>query len=289
MGASLFGEELKEREATIDVARGLFLIKYASGSASGRSPRAIVRPARGSEPFIEVISAPGVVVGYLGAPGACAVIRAERAGRLALRIRADDNEGSLDASFRVESVGAEQAVVAGSSVAASPRGEAGSDGLRVLAHVSRRGDIEVGAGAWVAGPDAPAAIEGLELRGAIPGGVNIEVQPLVATNPVRWLDWSSHGAFVGTRGRALPLAGLRLRLAGEQAANYVLAADALFLGSAVVSKKGREIEFLGSAAGDPLVGLRLDLVPEARLASEAALSEQRREPRVRVFRASAGA
>jgi hypothetical protein len=256
---------------------------------------AIVRPARGSEPYIEVISAPGVVAGYLNVPGACAVVRAEQAGRLTIRIRAGGDRGSLDASFRLEPI--VTAEKADAVVASSPRVDAVSDGLRLLAHVSRRGDIEVNAGVWVAGPEAPAAIEGLELRGAAPAGVGIEIQPLVGTNPVRWLDWTPHGSFVGTRGRAMPLAGLRLRLVGDQASHYTLSADALFLGSPIVSKRGRDIEFVGSAAGDPLVGLRLELVPEARARSESGAypvfasgafgTEQRKEPRVRVFRASA--
>jgi hypothetical protein len=298
MGAGLQGDQVREREATVNVERGLFLLRYDAGSETGRSPMAIARPARGSEPFIEVISAPGAIVGYLGGPGACAVVRAEQAGKLSVRIRASEPDATLDAAFRLEALGASANVSARTIVRSPERGGERSGGLRLLAHVARRGDIEVHAGAWVAGPDAPAAIEGLELRGGTPDGVSIELQPLVATNPVRWLDWAPHGAFIGTRGRALPLAGLRLRLVGDEASKFALAADVLFLGSAIVSKRGREIEFIGPASGDPLVGLRLSLAPEVEAiapsdppqsleAASVNFPQQRSEPRVRVFRASA--
>jgi hypothetical protein len=98
----------------------------------------------------------------------------------------------------------------------------------------------------------------------------------------------------------MPLAGLRVRLLGDAAARFVICADALFLGSAIITKRGGEIELVGSGAADPLVGLRLNLAPEARAkpenesflpvaASGGVGSPQRNETRVRVFRAPSGA
>jgi hypothetical protein len=114
----------------------------------------------------------------------------------------------------------------------------------------------------------------------------------VATDPLRWLDWAPMGSFAGTRRRALSLAGLRLRLVGEGASRFVLSADALFLGSPVQSRRGREIELVGAVGGDPLVGLRLEVTPAESLASQAAIvagvavAEQRPESRIKVFRAA---
>jgi hypothetical protein len=310
----LEGETL-ERVTTTRVGRGLFLFKYVSGPASGPAPVARVCPLVGNEPFIELISAPGTVSGFLSRPGESLVIRAERPGDLTVAVIRQNADASFEASFRLEPVMSDEGSVAsaggyqsvpGFELARDPSGPNSGGGLRLCAHVARRGDIEAPAAQWVAGPGAPAAIEGIEIRGALPSGVGVDVQVLVATNPPRWLDWSPAGVFAGTRGRAMPLAGLRLKLVGAAAVHFMMRADALFLGSAVVSKQGREIELVGSGGADPLVGLRLDLAPAAsarpatpaRIESEARLAPagagdvnlgRRSEPRVRVFRAPSSA
>ncbi|MDI4642388.1 hypothetical protein K9U39_15815 [Rhodoblastus acidophilus] len=260
----------------------------------------MVRPANGFEPFVEVLSAPGLVSGFLSAPGDCVVIRAERAARLGLKIRGQGAEGSLDASFRIEPLAGTGAGAGAGIVGPDQNGEdvPGGSPFKIVAHVARRGDVAVDPGAWVAGPDAPAAIEAVGIRGALPSGGGIEIQPLVATNPPRWLDWAPSGAFVGTRGRALPLAGLRLRLAGEPAVDCRLSVDAMFLGSPIMSRRGREVELVGPAGSDPLVGLRIGLLAgagderfaaQAPALAEAGPVERQKEARIRVFRASAGA
>jgi hypothetical protein len=116
------------------------------------------------------------------------------------------------------------------------------------------------------------------------------VQVLTASSPGSWSRWAKPGAFVGTRGRNLPLIGLRLRLTGAAARRHTINADALFLGSAIASQGGQEVEFIGAAGRDPLVGLRFDIRPERRLsvwqaAQPAAIGPERR---VRVFKAAAG-
>lgn len=288
----------REREVTVEVDRGLFILCYAFGAPSGPSPIALLRPVDGFESVVEILSAPGLVDGFLAAPGDCAVIRAEQSVQLALKIKGQGVDGSLDASFRITPV-------SGADVAANPPvplqiGEDGAEesSFELVAHVARRGDVAVAAGVWVAGPDAPAAIEAVGIRGPLPSGVGIEIQPFVGTNPPRWLDWAPSGAFVGTRGRALPLVGLRMRLTGEQAARFLLSVDALFLGSPVVCRQGREIEIIGPAAGDPLVGLRLSLISEAveldfgaqdQASPELHPVERHKESRIRVFRAAADA
>ena len=295
----MYNDGALEREATINVDRGLYILRYASGATSGASPVAIARPAPGSEPFVEVISAPGVVSGFLSFPGECAIVRAEQSGRLSVKIMRQSAGASMDANFRLEPVfGAEKAsapasVSSPSEIMAPAAWTGVAPQFKLLAHVSRRGDVEVNAGDWVAGPSAPAAIEGVEIRGMAGSGLGVEIQPLIATNPLRWLDWVPAGVFAGSRGRALSLAGVRIRLAGEQASRYVIVAEASFLGSAIVSKRGREVELVGAAGGDPLVGLRLEIVPDAgsvvgNVAAANVSAQQRAESRVRVFRAAVG-
>lgn len=296
----MFTDESRERSTTAQVDRGLYLLRYVSGPAVGIAPSAIIRPGAGFEPYIDVISAPGCLQGVLAGPGECLVIRAQRPGELRVVVVKNDLASTFEATLRLEMVCAAEAPEVGAAqlekaFSAGPVGSAaGSFHLR--AHVARRGDIEVLPAQWVAGPGAPAAIEGVEIVGPLPPGLGVEVQALVATFPPRWLDWVSAGNFTGSRGRAVPLAGLRFRLVGRAAAQFTLSADALFLGSPVLSRQGRELELVGSGVGDPLVGLRTELrrVPAtsepvattpAIIAADPAM-ERRMEPRVRVFRAS---
>ncbi|MCW2286612.1 hypothetical protein M2323_004425 [Rhodoblastus acidophilus] len=290
----------QEQETAITVHRGLFLLRYATGAANGRSPFAVVRPAPASAPFIEVISPPGVVAGFLSAPGDFAIVRAEQSGNLIVKIVAQVPGDPLEASLRMEPLSSvEKTAPAAAAVAPTQQGAPAIPAQpaifaqpTILAHVSRLGDVEVAMGAWIAGPDAPAPIEGLEVRGALPGGVAIELQPLLATNPPRWMDWSGPGGFVGTRRRALPLAGLRLRLTGASAENFEIAASGLFLGSPVQNRRGRELEFVSPAGVDPLVGLQVELVSASVVgvgANERTLAESSPESKLKVFRAMASA
>lgn len=296
----LLDDEARERVTTTRVGRGLYLLKYVSGSASGLSPLAMVCPLPSDESFIEVISAPGVVSGFLSQPGEALVVRAERAGELSIKLVRQSARASFDASFQLELVVPGGAAASSAGAPESILGDVSRQGLRVRGHVARRGDVEVSAAQWIAGPGAPAAIEGVEIGGALPAGLRIDIQPLVGAPRPRWLEWTPPGAFAGTRGRALPLAGLRLRLVGDAASQFVICADALFLGAAVVSKQGTEIELIGPGSADALVGLRLDIAPSpaARVAADARLAavagggavlQQRSQPRVRVFRAQSGA
>ncbi len=290
----MYSDGALERETTTAIERGLYLLRYTAGALRGASPVAMVRPAAGNEAFVEIIPAPGSVTGFFSYPGECAVVRAERAAQLTIKIMRQDVGASMDAVFQIEPVGGVEragvspAMAAGSSNAVLPPLFGDDVKFRLLAHVSRRGDVDVAAGEWVAGPNAPAAIEGLEIRGSANSGLRLELQPQVATIPPRWLDWVSPGGFAGTRGRGLPLAGVRVRLVGAEASRFVLSAEALFLGSAIQSKCGQEIELVGSPGGDPLVGFRLDVVAVVGDGApvKAAMVQQRSESRVRVFRAA---
>jgi hypothetical protein len=297
----LLNDETLERATTAQVGRGLHVLRYVSGAVSGPSPVAIVRPAAGCESSILVVSAPGAAPGSLSHPGDCLVVRAERSGELSIRLIRPDVHVSFEASFRLELLFAGEAVSAAArpsaDTAPSEEIETGA-GLRLCAHVARRGDVVVPAAQWVAGPGAPAAIEGVEIRGSLPAGLGIEMQALAPTNPPRWLDWSPTGSLAGTRGRAMPLIGLRIRLVGPSADRFQIKADALFLGSAIITREGREVELIGSGGVDPLVGLRLGLSPRGFSSAEAfnpvchastenVAREQRVESRVKVFRAQA--
>jgi hypothetical protein len=282
-----------DRDSTLFVARGLYILRYETGPDGYVAPTAFVAPASGFENMIEIIGPPGVPNGRLEGPGAVLFMRASDNASLRVGVKRKSAGGSLEAALKLESVGGLQPGVSlqadGTTTLKEAPGEAGSD-ILFVAHVARRGDVSVRPCEWVAGPDSPAAIEGLEMCTSGFDGVCLEMQVLSASPSGAWSGWVKPGTFVGTRGRNLPLVGLRLRLTGETGRRYLIIADALFLGSAIANRRGQEVEFLSSAGRDPLVGFRLDIRPERRLsiwqaARPAGIDVERR---VRVFKAAAG-
>lgn len=271
-----------EKTSTLPVSRGLYVLRYTENQGVAIPARAAVWPGPGSEKVVEIVSAPGISLGKLERPGSAAVIRVEQDAEIVIGVNRTAAGGSLEASLRLEvlAVGAEPTVARGSVVAS---------GLRLLAHVAMRGDVEVGAGEWVAGPSAPGPIEGLEIRGLDASGCSVEAQVLVSTKPPRWSAWTRSGEYVGTRGRSLPLSGVRLRLSGGDSERVELVAEAAFLGSLVKSQRGREVEFLSGVGADPLVGLKFSV--EAKEFAGGARGdfapEAESKSKVRIFRAVA--
>ena len=291
-----------EHTSRVAVSRGLHVLRYVSALPAD-SPIVVVWPAAGSEAWLEIVSAPGAVAGLLDGPGACLAVRAERDATLEIGVRPRFAGGPLEASLRLEAL-----VLSESSIAA-PLGAAPAktpvakpqlalapepappepSGISLLAHVALRGDVEVGESEWAAGPESPSPIEGLEIRARSPDRVEVEMQVAVV-GTARWSEWVGAGAYAGTRGRGLPLAGVRLRLAGTEASRMEISADALFLGSLILSKRGREVELTSSTGADPLVGFKLAVRPfeKAAVIQAAASGWRERGARVRVFSSSTG-
>jgi len=90
--------------------------------------------------------------------------------------------------------------------------------LTLLAHVEREGDLTAGGGEYVGGPGG-GAIEGFAITPA--GGLSpadIEYQAVLGSD---WsTPWVAGGGFCGSRGLALPLLGVRIRLVGEAAQTH---------------------------------------------------------------------
>ncbi|GEP01785.1 hypothetical protein [Methylobacterium haplocladii] len=293
---------MSERVTSVSLKRGLFALRYVRSGAAGAVPTVSVQAATGSEAVIVVISAPGARSGVLLAPGGSLVVRAEQPGALRVTVRPQDG-GSADAELQLEPLHAGLPSLVGDAIGTGRLGarvdnaptqpERAPARLEVMGHVSRRGDVSVGAGQWIAGPDAPAPIEGLALRALDRPGLAIEYQVLIGGSDAAWTRWTTEG-YVGTRGKFKSLHGIRLRLTGADASAFEVEAEALFLGSATAFRKGREIELISHAAADPLVGLKLALIsghglpPSVEYQNATAADDQSgaRAGRVRVFRAS---
>jgi len=271
-------EERFDRVSALSVARGLHVFRYVSFDGAGAPAIAKFMPDSNG---MSVVDMPGREGGRLLAPGDCVVVRADHAGEATVGLRKGSADGALDASFRLD-------VIVRCEEAVTPIVAAPTSSITFFAHIANVGDASFGQDVWVGGPETPGAIEGL---GIVSDAVSpLEMQVLVGGRPARWSDWVGAGQYAGTRGYGLPLLGLRLRLSPE-AAGLEIAAEALFLGALVASQRGQMVEFLSGSGVDPLVGVKIAIekATERSLgvsgATEASASV--REPRVRVFRASA--
>ncbi len=279
------GEGRYDRGSTLSVARGLHIFRYVSFQGAGVPAVArVIPPGAG----VTVLDLPGRERGVVQRPGDCLVLRADRASDVVVGLRRGAPDGSLDASFRLEPIALVEA--AAEAPAPVPAAVAGAAAVSFLAHLANRGDTEFAQNVWAGGPDSPAAVEGLQMVGE-PGAGALELQVLVGSRPPRWSEWVGLGQYAGTRGHGLPLVGFRLRLKPE-AAGQEIAAEALFLGALVTAQRGRQVEFVSASGVDPLIGVKIGLqsvqeVGAGRTAMAPDAQARDREPRVRVFRASA--
>jgi hypothetical protein len=259
----------------------MHVFRYVSFQGNGAPAIARVIPPNAG---VTLLDMPGREKGMLQRPGDCLVLRAERTSDVVIGLRRGSADGSLDASFRLEPI-----ILADEAPAVQPMSAPAP--LSFIAHLANRGDTPFAQNVWAGGPDAPAAVEGLQIA-AEGGAASLEMQALVGSRPPRWSDWVGAGQYAGTRGHGLPLVGVRLRLRPE-AVDVEIAAEALFLGALVATQRGRQVEFVSPSGVDPLVGVKfaLQTVQETGVSrgsgSAPDAQAKEREPRVRVFRASA--
>ncbi len=250
----------------MNVAKGLFILRYVSSDAQGAPPRIVVKPSAGTN--VELITEDFSASGVMSAPGEAIVVRASEAGSLDVAI-GDGMTAQRHAHLVFERIAATSAILR-SNVADAPFSrhqpyEALSPSIEILAHVARRGDVVVTGGEWISGPQFPLAIEGLQLVWRDrPADVDLTIE---AVNSVRGrrqaLGSVTSGKFVGTRGMAAPLTVLSLALTGAQAARYSLQCEALFLGAQIQRRSGTSVNLSGPTGLEPLVGLCLSIVPIA--------------------------
>ena len=280
-------EERFDRGSTLSVARGLHTFRYVSFQGAGVPAVARLIPPNAG---VALLDMPGRERGMLQRPGDCLVLRADRASDVVVGLRRGTANGSLDATFRLEPIVLAEETPAAAVEAVAAEAAPAPASLSFLAHVANRGDTVFAQEAWIGGPDSPAAVEGLQIV-AEGGYAPVELQVLVGSRPPRWSEWVGAGQFAGTRGHGLPLVGVRLRLKPE-VVGLEIAAEALFLGALVASQRGRQVEFVSGSGVDPLVGVKIGLqsVRETSASGAATVPDaqtREREPRVRVFRASA--
>jgi hypothetical protein len=110
----------------------------------------------------------------------------------------------------------------------------------VMAHVQRMGDVGCMLGEWLGSKGSRQWVEGFGMAPA--SGVAAEDVEYQAVLGRDWLSpWVESGKFCGSRGMALPLLGIRVRLKGAAAKEYECNYSATFIdGSAVGPVSGGE-------------------------------------------------
>lgn len=108
-----------------------------------------------------------------------------------------------------------------------PAGEKGQTVMEMVAHIQERGDVGAMLGDWLGEKGSKRWIEGF---GVAPtraiGPKDIEYQAVLGRG---WLSpWVEGGQFCGSRGMALPILGLRLRLRGPAADAFDVSYSASF-------------------------------------------------------------
>ncbi len=299
---------VRERTSSIQVPFGLFMLRYIE-AAPVDAPAVVFAPTPGHERLLRFLPLPGASANGFEKPGDFIVIASQGNAELQISVRATRPGASLDARLELENLqrapGAgrrEPAAPVDSSSVSAPANRRGSDdwsaplaqaaaaisNLTVVGHVARRGNVQVSAGEWIAGPLSPAPIEGLTLQGSCARWVDTQV---MIAGESHWMPWQAADRFAGTQGQARPLTGIRLRMSAEAPADLELHVSALFLGSPALERAGRLIELRSAAGLDPLVGFQLGFKRERSDASKSVQQAAALAPpksgngRVRIFRA----
>ncbi|MCP1834432.1 hypothetical protein J2R76_002769 [Bradyrhizobium sp. USDA 4532] len=298
------------QQKTIDLARGLFLVRYNGADDKVSPPVVRVYADRASLNNCNIITGPDVVNGTLFAPETALVVSVARPSRLIVEVTAGRVGGSTAANIKIEPLTQGQA--AEQQPASQPfdmfEPEAGpgelSD-LKLLAHVAGLGDVTVGSNVWIAGPSAPARIEGISLEWPNkPRDLQLQYAVKFARPQRGDNQFVPLGTFAGTRGRALAITGFSLEASGPGADRFSIAAETIFLGAPTLRVTGNRIVVSGPSGREPLVGLKLNLEERRVQAAPLAPQQPRRvepatpmphqdgprlEGRVRVFRSRQGA
>ncbi|HEY1858457.1 hypothetical protein [Acidocella sp.] len=132
----------------------------------------------------------------------------------------------------------------------------------VVAHIQSRGDVGAAFGAWLGERGSSLWIEGFSLHA--PKGIDPKDLSYQALLGRGWLSpWAEAGEYCGSRGMALPLLGLRVRLSGAAAEHYDLRCSASFVGGGTVGPVGND-ETCEDETLAPLEAFQLTLTPKAK-------------------------
>jgi hypothetical protein len=134
--------------------------------------------------------------------------------------------------------------------------------IDILAHIQTRGDVGVKFGTWLGERGSQNWIEGFAI--GAPEGIDPADLSYQAVLGRGWLSpWVESGQYCGSRGMALPLLGLRVRLQGDAAEQYELTCTASFVDGTAAGPVGQDETCEGPNLA-PLEALLITLTPKPK-------------------------
>lgn len=228
--------ELKASAHLMSLDTGLFCVFQANGTPSANAQsglpgvRITLPPGAGGRSDAVSIST-FQADGWISGQDTAALVRVSRGPAQVLVTVYQAPGASPDSAPRL------QVMRLGPEPAAAPPGSAARSGQAtmvsaeeadVVAHVQRTGDVPAKFGEWVGTRGSQLWIEGFGLTprdGIKPA--DIEYQAVLGRG---WLSpWIEGGKFCGSRGMALPLLGLKVRLKGAAAKTHECSYAATFV------------------------------------------------------------
>ena len=132
----------------------------------------------------------------------------------------------------------------------------------ITAHIQSRGDVGAKFGEWMGMKGSQNWIEGFTVHA--PEGIEPTELSYQAVLGRGWLSpWVDAGQYCGSRGMALPLLGIRVRLSGGAAEQYDISYSATFIGGASSGPVGNDETCEGEALA-PLESFQIILTPRGR-------------------------
>ena len=229
-------QELKVSAHLMTLDAGLFCIVHEPNPAAtsiGGLPGVRVTPAPMAGETLTISSFRAD--GWLAGSGDAALVRVHRAPAQVLvtvyqRANAPEAAPRLQV-MRLANAPAEAAQATAAPIAPEP--------MDVLAHIQTRGDVGAKFNNWLGEPGSGHWIEGIAV--AAPEGISAEDLSYQGVLGRGWLSpWVDAGNYCGSRGMALPLIGLRVRLQGEAAEQFDLKVEASFVDGARIGPVGSD-------------------------------------------------
>ena len=250
--------ERTKQSKVVEVDKGLLLVRYATAEHESRPPKIhiVVNPKH--QKNIELVLSPDHSDAVLWQPGSCLVVRASKPGQIFVEVVALEQGGSTAATVKIETLS--QGEAAPTTRRRSSASDVDFSRLSLLGHVAGSGDVFARADEWIAGPDAPARIEGLSIDWpGKPDDLDIRYSVKLARPNAASGRITGLGGYAGTRGRALPVVSVTVELTGPGASAFRLATEAAFLGAPLTRMTGKQVTVSGPTGREPLVGFRLRL------------------------------
>jgi hypothetical protein len=240
---------------TVEVANGLFIVRYVSADDAFEPPIVILSLDLSQAQDAKFFLHPDAQEPILWQPGSSLIMRTVRPVKIQIEVTPRRRAGSIAANVKVERLTQGEPIN-------EPEAAATFDfsGLRLMGHVAGRGDVFASLNEWIAGPAAPSRVEGISLAWLKrPPDFDIRYSVKVGQSGATPSQMMDIGSFGGSRGRAIPLTGVTFELSGEASSNYRLCVEAGFLASPIMREIGKRVVLSGPTGREPLVGLRMNL------------------------------